>query len=309
MPTYLERYTKGECVEVWADLVRLGAKVRQKPVLPDAEGVASETMRRARHNLEILIPRLAEAGYRFTDPILERQLEAVNNFLAAPKWGASVIQRLERRVKLGLEPASLLDRPVPESEIARKRERKVELEAELKRMRALAPLENPKVFYESESQTNKYVEAVESRAEGPIPISLRAWYKQVGYISFMGSHEILNPAGNATADPLVVISLQDFYSGLCYANPGDKKQVALSADDLGKAGLPKSTPGLESPLRYQITIPNADADFKFENEWHKTQFVDYLRRAFHWAGFPGWERDPNPPRQLISKLTKDLLPI
>ncbi len=59
---------------------------------------------------------------------------------------------MERRVKLGLEPASALDRPVPESEIARKLEKKAELEAELMRMRALPPLENPKVagFYASE---------------------------------------------------------------------------------------------------------------------------------------------------------------
>ena len=309
MPTYLERYLNGECVEVWADLVRLGAKVRQKSVLPDVEAVASETMNRARHNLEILTPRLAAAGYRFADPILENKLELVNEFLAAPKWDSSVTRRLERRVKLGLEPASVLDRPVPESEIARKREKKAELEAEFERMRTLPPLENPKVFYEPESQTTKYVKAVEERAGGPIPISLLAWYKHVGYISFMGSHEILNPARNATADPLVVVSLQDFYKSLCYANPGDKKRVALSADDLGKAGLPKSTPGVESPLKYQITIPNAAADFKFENEWHATHFVEYLRRAFQWAGFPGWERDRNPPRKLILKLTEGLLPI
>ncbi len=210
MPTCLERYLNGKCVEVWADLVRLGDEVRRKSVLLDAEAVANETMRRTRHNLEILILRLAARGYSFTDPILENKLELVNEFLAAPKRDSSVTRRLERRVKLGLEPASALDRPVPESEIARKLEKKAELEAELMRMRALPPLENPKVFYASESETKNYLKAVEERANAPIPISLRAWYNNVGYISFMGSHPILNPARNATADPLVVVSLQGF---------------------------------------------------------------------------------------------------
>jgi hypothetical protein len=309
MPTYLERYTNGDCAEVWADLVALGTKISQKSVLPDAEAVANETMRRARHNLEILIPRLAQAGYSFMDPILASELKFVNEFLANPKTDSSVLRRLERRVKLGLEPASVLDRPVSESAIARKREKKAELEAEVKRMRALPPLENPKVFYEPESQTNKYLKTVEERAGGPIPISLRAWYKHVGFVSLMGSHEVLNLAGNAIADPLVLVSAPDFYTALLSANPGDKRQVALSPDDLGKAGLPKSTPGVESPLQYQITIPSSAADFKFENEWRGTYFVNYLRKAFEWAGFPGWERDPNPPSKLISKLTKGLLPI
>jgi len=220
-----------------------------------------------------------------------------------------VTRRLERRVKLGLEPASVLDRPVTESEIARKREKKAELEAELKRMRALPPLENPKVFYAPEDQTEDYLTAVQERANGPIPISLRTWYNHVGYVSFMGSHETLNPTGNAIPDPLVVVSLETFHVSLLSANPGDKRGVSLSPDDLYKARLPKSTPGVESPLQYQITIPNAAADFKFENEWHATHFVEYLRRAFQWAGFPGWERDRNPPRELILKLTKGLLPI
>ena len=63
-----------------------------------------------------------------------------------------------------------------------------------------------------------------------MPISFRAWYKHIGYISFTGSHEILNPGGNAVPDPLVVVSVADFYKALCYANPGDKKHVALSPE-------------------------------------------------------------------------------
>lgn len=312
MPTFLERYLNGECAEVWADLIGLGGKVRRKSVLLDAEAVANETMRRARHNLEILIPRLAAVGYRFAAPALERRLEHVSRTIAEPKLGSYVRRQIELAIAAGKADASALDpanNQALQMNLITYREEKAALEAELKRMKTLPPLENPRVFYPPERQTQKYLKLMEQRGAAPFPTSFLAWYKHVGYISFMGVHEVLNPPANAVADPLVVVSLPDFYKSLCYANPGDKKRVALSADDLGKAGLPKSTPGVESPLKYQITIPNAAADFKFENEWHATHFVEYLRRAFQWAGFPGWERDRNPPRKLILKLTEGLLPI
>jgi hypothetical protein len=312
MQTYLERYLNGECAEVWADLTGLGGKVRRKSFLLDAEAVADETMRRARQNLEILIPRLAAVGYRFAAPALERRLEHVSRTIAVPKLGPYVRRQIELAIAAGKADASALDpanNKALQLNLITYREEKAALEAELKRMKALPPLENPRVFYEPERQTHKYLKLMEQRGAGPIPMSLRAWYKHVGYISFMGSHEVLNPPGNAIADPLVVVSLPDFYKSLCYADPGDKKRVALSPDDLGKAGLPKRTPSLDSPLEYKITIPNAAADFKFENEWHATHFVEYLRRALQWAGFPGWERGPNPPREWISKLTEGLVPI
>lgn len=56
--TYLERYVSGEYEQVWDELVTLGAAVRQDPVYTDALAVARETMRRARANIDRLIPRL-----------------------------------------------------------------------------------------------------------------------------------------------------------------------------------------------------------------------------------------------------------
>jgi hypothetical protein len=114
MPTFLERYLNGECAEVWADLIGLGDKVRQKSGLLDAEAVADETMRRAHHNLEVLIPRLAAVGYRFAAPALERRLEKVNKTLAEPKWNSYVLRQKQLAVEKGTAPASVLEEPVPE---------------------------------------------------------------------------------------------------------------------------------------------------------------------------------------------------
>lgn len=310
--SFLERYLNGECAAVWADLVGLGAEVRKKPTLRDAEAVADETMRRARQNLEILIPRLAKVKYRFAAPALERRLEKVSRTIDEPKLHPYVRRQIELAIAAGKADVSALDpakNQAVQMNLITYRDEKAALEAELKRMKRLPPLKNPRVFCEPDRKTNEYLKHMDLRGAGPMPISLRSWYKHIGYINFTGSHEILNPGGNAVADPLVVVSVADFYKALCYANPGDKKHVALAPDDRGKAGLPKSTPGLQSPLQYQVTIPNAGADFTLENEFHETQFVDYLRKAFQWAGFPGWERDPNPPRELISTLTKGLLPV
>lgn len=66
--TYLERYLQGDCVQVWADLMNLGPRVREEPTLSDARAVAEETMRRVRRNIEMLAERLRQIGYWFALP-------------------------------------------------------------------------------------------------------------------------------------------------------------------------------------------------------------------------------------------------
>ena len=118
----------GEHVEVWADLVTMGDRVRQEPVLGDAQAVADETMRRARQNIETLIPRLAEAGYRFGVPMIENQLEWLNHKLANPDETRG--GQLYRDIK---------------------RQEKAKWEAELKKTQTEPPLGNPRVFYPAEA--------------------------------------------------------------------------------------------------------------------------------------------------------------
>jgi hypothetical protein len=63
MATLLERYIGGEHERVWAELVALGVQVHDDCIYADALSVARETMRRARHNLKLLVSRLDEVGY------------------------------------------------------------------------------------------------------------------------------------------------------------------------------------------------------------------------------------------------------
>lgn len=65
MPTYLERYLNGEHAQVCTELTALGKQVRTEPLARDAQAVAQEIMRRARHNIALLTDRLRLLNYRF----------------------------------------------------------------------------------------------------------------------------------------------------------------------------------------------------------------------------------------------------
>ena len=114
---------------MWADLAALGEKVREPAVLEDARAVARETMRRARKNVEILIPRLREIGYRFQAEPLE----------PPPRDSVEQVRELEKILK------------------------------------------------------------------GALPLSLEAWWLEVGRVTFLGKHPVLNPKGGGSdvlPDPL-----------------------------------------------------------------------------------------------------------
>lgn len=65
MPNFIDRYRAGEHEQVWRELCALGDAVRTEPLLSDAMAVARETAARARHNIELLAPRLETLGYQF----------------------------------------------------------------------------------------------------------------------------------------------------------------------------------------------------------------------------------------------------
>ena len=73
MISYLERYLESASLNqvnsrIWAELLSLGADVRQDPLYSDARAVARETMVRARKNVEILLERLSALDYQFLAP-------------------------------------------------------------------------------------------------------------------------------------------------------------------------------------------------------------------------------------------------
>jgi len=65
MPDWLDRYRAGHRDRVWHELRQLGAAVREPGLSEQAQLVCDEMAWRARRNVEVIIRRLTDAGYRF----------------------------------------------------------------------------------------------------------------------------------------------------------------------------------------------------------------------------------------------------
>jgi hypothetical protein len=64
-PGWLDRYVAGQRAEVWHELRQLGAAVREPDVVEEAQRVCDHMASRARQNIETIVSRLTEQGYRF----------------------------------------------------------------------------------------------------------------------------------------------------------------------------------------------------------------------------------------------------
>jgi hypothetical protein len=189
--TFFERYQAGDHITVWNDLMSLGEAVRHEFYANDAIAVAHETMRRARHNIETLIQRLDAMGYRFNDHAASAEdelsrLDAMNQISASidARFGSGkgdgnlhVQQLLDAKqammAKMGPVLKKAAERAAKQAAAPRKR-----------------PLQDPNVFRPPAKNTPKLVSKIEKKAGGPLPLSLSAWYEQVGHVSLMGSHPI-----------------------------------------------------------------------------------------------------------------------
>lgn len=98
------------------------------------------------------------------------------------------------------------------------------------------------------------------------------------------------------ADPLVVQPCFDPED-----EDGRPYRLELAPDDLHKANISGGDP-------YYCEVPDPAADVTFHDS-EKHLFVQYLRRAFRWGGFPGWEHDPRCPEREIAHLAEGLLAI
>ncbi len=116
---------------------------------------------------------------------------------------------------------------------------------------------------------------------GPIPLSLAAFWQQVGSVDLVGMHRSW-PAG---LDPLVVYppeaALSELDAGEIDIDGSAPFEAALAPDDLHKDNVSGGDP-------YAIALPDSSADALFLNERHGLLFVPYLRLAIlRWGGFPG----------------------
>jgi len=289
-------------------------------------------MRRARHNIELIIQRLDQLGYRFWDGSsgnTAAPLMAIGGMaipmadLSSSKLVDHVMKQLsmvpehmrgniDKRLRERLSKAEpLFQRMGAGAADAAAAER--EKTEEARRRRAISDhLKDPHVFAPATKEDAAYFAQLEVRGL-ILPMSLRAWFEEVGDVNLLGTHSALSPGG-IEADPLTIFSdslRNEIDTWLEYQEAGDDTgphEVVLSWDAKDKARQLADKTELYD-YGYIVDIPDARADPGLHGERHKTTFVDYLRIAFRCGGFPGWERYPNRPDNELNFLTEGLLPI
>lgn len=135
---------------------------------------------------------------------------------------------------------------------------------------------------------------LEAIVGGPLPLSLRAFFEVVGEVDLNGDHPILAPKdGQFTPDPLMVCGVGNAIA-MVESDDRDEDDPLLfefAPDALHKANISGGSP-------YSIALPQAAGDALVEDEPHGVTFVEYLRIAIQWGGFPGWENESEHPPEL-----------
>ena len=311
MPTFLDRYQAGGQVAVWRDLTALGEEVRHKKYLADAEAVAQETMRRARHNVETLIQRLDAAGYRFLT--MEAQ-DLLGKEAKKRVWAlvVEISEKMDQGDRRRFDYLRISRLPEYKKALTERAEQTRQATIEYLES-ALGPrkpaIKDAAVFAPPNKKTANQLEQLQKLAGGPLPLSLRAWYEQVGAVSLLGWHPSLNPSGdepNAAVcpDPLMMGSLKSLIEEFKAQDLDEPAYVYLAPNDVTKAGSGGCGP-------YGMRVPDARADgiFAVVGSRKGSTFINYLRNVFKWGGFPGWDGKKGRPAKMIAQLTEGLLPI
>jgi hypothetical protein len=165
----------------------------------------------------------------------------------------------------------------------------------------------------------RLIRDVEQFTKAPLPPSFRTFWSTVGGIDFVWNYERDAQAPDlglglamAEMDPLCVyppehmthlLSEWEEYRSDVDPELDDPWSLDLAPDYLHKANISGGPP-------YGIELPHLGADAIFMNEEHGLPFVDYLRLAFRWGGFPRLERCAHniDVRGFVAEMTKDMEP-
>jgi hypothetical protein len=314
---WLDRYKRGEQEKVWAELIELGPDIRNRVHIEPARAVAHETMRRARTNVELLVPRLRSLGYQFHTP-------------RSPSWTGNPLVLVGRGTLATVHSLSDLL-----GEVGSLRQKAsgagagmsagIEaLSAMLARLvgeRADKPTHigqtaehNPDIFVPASPDTAERIRGLEGRGL-VLPLSLQAWLCEVGRVDLSGSHPVLCPvSGSETgilADPLSIIPMIDEVEE---ETEGWRKRDGLATVPLFMGFAPDEKAALEAGDEvgdnyYELLLPDPAADVPLTGEADGRGFVQYLRLAFQFGGFPGWAREKHRPEMDLKQLTYGLLSI
>jgi hypothetical protein len=281
-----ERYQAGARRQVWDDLVALGPAVFEPEWHADAVAVAATTMERAASNVATIVERLNRMGYRF----------------AVPYWDSEALQESHDRERLRAQMVAAGEDPswVDGGE----------------------PDQFAYTWAPRRGARREQIERAD-RIVGPLPISLRALWSNVGEVALQGSFLSWVPSAFAFEDELpwpeqglysAPLNLSDERAMFGYCTPGTddidaryrddagRFRYSLGADEIHGAGF---SGGSHTVLLPQ---PTADPVVQGVRDHDGIRLVEYLRLCFDWGGFPGFASTGTAPAE-IAALREGLLPI
>ncbi len=140
---------------------------------------------------------------------------------------------------------------------------------------------------------------------GPLPLSLKCWYEEVGSVNLVGLFPAETRASGPRLDPLwidsVEVALQQV-TGLLKIDAWKEEPLLLLAPDCYHKY------GYSGTGSYNMALPCKAVDAPFLNEPHHTTFVNYLRICLQWGGLPGLEYTHLLSHEQLAYLTQGLLP-
>jgi hypothetical protein len=343
--SFLERYERGEHEQVWDELVALGAAVREEPVYTEALAVARETMRRARRNIEMLIPRLAAIGYQFgygwVQPFVRERLLHPYRVADSGQYGQlvepSIPDRFSYRYRIAYQEYLELAGSMPPLFVpSNDREEQIaQLEANIA---ATAPSQSSfrdqmramQAELQAKPSAQDLVEELEALV-GTLPLSVHAWYEEVGGVNFVGDHPdwrallpesvIMLPMGETdyvnpmyALNPLLIHPLDEAWLAdmRAWTQRDQARQRKLDRYPLNLAPGERiqylDNSGIRGSHVLQMILPALGVDAPCVIPGNQ-MFVAYLRECFRWGGFRGWAKLETRPEQDIAFLTQGLLPI
>src|SRR5712692_4970034 len=139
------------------------------------------------------------------------------------------------------------------------------------------------IFQPPTSETLEHVAVLEQLA-GPLPLSLKCWFEEVGCVNLIGLFPANERGYGPVLDPLYIESVEMVLQVVTrFVERGgweEEPVVLLSPDCYHKYGY-------SGAGSYNIALPCKAIDAPFLNEPHHTTFANYLRICLQWGGFPG----------------------
>jgi hypothetical protein len=157
--------------------------------------------------------------------------------------------------------------------------------------------------------TEELLQQLDARVEtfGHVPLSLKMFYRIVGSCNFTWDYETIPEIPWEGADPIEVTALDDLMTQVTEDAYDDESWEGLwiAADNLHKDNISGG-----QPYTLELT-PEPSVDSQLLYEWHDTTFINYLRIAFEYAGFPGAAEmeEEEELQDFIKKVRPQLLPI